>query len=74
MLCPPITSSESQLPKKVDDEEHKDNVEEEERFKALSCIDRVRMLFWDLDLLLMLLLLVLQRTMRDQILFKIDER
>ena len=51
MLCPPITSSsESQLPMKVDEEEHKDNVEEEERFKALSCIDKVRMLFWDLNL------------------------
>ena len=51
MLCPPITSSsESQLPLKVDEEEHKDNVEEEERFKALSCVDRVRMLFWDLNL------------------------
>ena len=51
MLCPPITSSsESQLPMKVDEEEHKDNVEEEERFKALSCVDRVRMLFWDLNL------------------------
>ena len=51
MLCPPITSSsESQLPMKVDEEEHKDNVEQEERFKALSCMDKVRMLFWDLDL------------------------
>lgn len=52
MLCPPITSSsESQLPMEVDEEEHNDNKEEDDRFKALSCIDRVRMLFWNVDLI-----------------------
>lgn len=52
MLCLPITSSsESQLPMEVDEEEHNDDKEEDDRFKALSCIDRVRMLFWNVDLI-----------------------
>ncbi|XP_068720114.1 CWF19-like protein 2 [Montipora capricornis] len=41
MLCPPITSSnESQQTMEVDEEEGTDISEEDDRFKALSCIDR----------------------------------
>ena len=59
MLCPPITSSsESQQTMEVDEEEGIDISEEDDRFKALSCIDRVRMLHFSWLSALLLLFLI----------------
>ena len=42
MLCPPVSSSNSQEPMEVDEEEQVEIKEEDDSLKALPFIDRVR--------------------------------